>query len=812
MSNHFRHTVRYTVLLVAFATALAASAQEADGEPAPAESANTLEGFLEVIVTAERIEESVLDVPLAVSAFDAAAIEDLGVSSLRDLEALIPSTTFGFDNPVTIRGVGQQAWRDASAEVGAAIYQNGLFYNETYGLLESSMFDLERVEVLRGPQGTLYGRNAMGGAMNLVSKKPEREFGGEFLAEATAFNGRRLNLAVTGPMGDVLSYRLTLGYTVRDGTAENVGSAPDAGRLDNNFVSPQLRIETETFDLNLRYARYDADEGHIDQIFFSQFSTDVEYFVGPAGGEGAQNTHFMYAQPAPSATLFGPARFTDSVGEIKRKAVDHNRRNDRTITRDIVNVEATWQFADNWSLRYIGGASDSFTQYMQDSDFTSRVASADNPFASADAGVPFRDGLAILSFPKEITSNELHLLGEFGASRLLLGIYQFNEVSPFSLRTYEFANQFLVQFVRECAGTTTPISRECARSLTWDIDAEVDAIAGFANIDLAFTDRWSVSAGVRYSEDDKMQSRNDVVIGTFFDFSFEEEPAQRVYDGWMGHLTLEFRPRDGHLIHGRYARASRAGGFNSFTFGATPRTYGGETMDSWEFGYKANVSERFRLALNAYRYDYSDYQQSLSYREIVGGNAVDVSDWINIDGSSISGLELEGEFMLGDNVRVRGFYVFTDSSLGSLLAFNTTNPAQAWAATEEGDAPVNPAQLDGNPFPSLAAHQYAGSVIWLVPGTAMGDFETVTTFSWVGDREGSIWNIPLDEMPAYSRWDIRLSWSSANRPLSVTAFVDNLLDEYGVIENEARGWDEEFLREGQLTDGRIWGLEMRVQF
>ena len=168
--------------------------------------------------------------------------------------------------------------------------------------------------------------------------------------------------------------------------------------------------------------------------------------------------------------------------------------------------------------------------------------------------------------------------------------------------------------------------------------------------------------------------------------------------------------------------------------------------------------------------------------------------------------------MLGDNVRVRGFYVFTDSSLGSLLAFNTTNPAQAWAATEEGDAPVNPVQLDGNPFPSLASHQYAGSLIWLMPGTAMGDFETVTTFSWVGDREGSIWHIPLDEMPAYSRWDIRVSWMATNRPLTVTAFIDNVLDDYGVIENEARGWDEEFLREGQLTDGRIWGLEMRVQF
>ena len=177
-----RGVVCVAALALPFAEAVAQQAGDGDeGERA---------GVEEMIVTAQRREQNVLDVPLAVSVLDDAAMEELGVSSLRDLELLTPSVSFGFDNPLTIRGVGQQAWRDASAEVGAALYQNGLFYNETYGLIESGMFDLERVEVLRGPQGTLYGRNSMGGAVNFISKKPAAEFGGEALLELTTFNGR----------------------------------------------------------------------------------------------------------------------------------------------------------------------------------------------------------------------------------------------------------------------------------------------------------------------------------------------------------------------------------------------------------------------------------------------------------------------------------------------------------------------------------------------------------------------------------------------------------------------------------------------
>ena len=801
------------ILTLGFALSIVTPAAVAEDE----DGADRIE---EIVVTAQRREQKVLDVPLAISVFDDDAIEELGISDLEDLTLLIPSTTFGFDNQVTIRGVGQQAWRDASAEVGVAVYQNGLFYNENYGIIESSMFDLERVEVLRGPQGTLYGRNSMGGAINFINKKPEQEFGGELLVELTDFNGRRVNGMVTGPLSDQISFRLTGGYVKRDGTAENVGSAPDAGRLDNYFMSPQVRIQTDRLDFNLRYAQFRADEGHFDQLFFTQPDTSEETWIGPMGVEAGFNTHYLYETPAPSAVLSGPARHTNQIGEVKRKAVDHNRRNDRSIERDVINVEASFTFGDNWTLTYFGGWSDSHTEYIHDSDFTSRVPSAGDPFIAADAPVAFRDSQAHVLFPKTIHSNELHLLGDLNDTTLLFGLYQFSEESPFELNTYEYATAGIVQGINGCFGVV-PVTRECASAVNWVIDATVNSVAAFVNVDHQVNDQWNVSVGLRYSEDDKEQTLNEFMLPIVFTpefgfvLEFVEDEAQRTYDDWMGHVTVEFHPDDDQMFHGRYARAFRAGGFNSFTFGESDRTYGGETMDSFELGYKGTLNDgRLTLAANMYRYDYSDYQQPLTYRKIIEGNPVTISNWINLDGSSITGLELEASILLADNLMLRGFYAWTDSKLGDLLAFNGSNPNQEWLFDEEEEAlsPANPLQLGGNSFPSLAEQQFSAALTWNIPDTDMGDFEVVTHYSWVGDREGSIWGIDLDRMEAYGRWDIRVNWEPRDDRFEVTAFIDNVLDKHGVTENEARNWEEDFIREGQLTDGRIWGIETRFKF
>ena len=215
-------------------------------------------GFVleEVIVTADRKEQSILDVPISVTAFDSNMLEDYQITNRKDLEVRVPGLQFGLDSPATIRGMGS-LYRGLAGDVAVAQYSNDLYFDESYGVL-SSMYDLERVEVLRGPQGTLYGRNSIGGAINYVNKRPEWEFGAGALAEVASYNGRRVNGFVTGPINDEFAFRLTGEWQETDGQQKNI-SGPDLGAKGDYNIAPQLAFRNERWDVNVRYSTFEQD-------------------------------------------------------------------------------------------------------------------------------------------------------------------------------------------------------------------------------------------------------------------------------------------------------------------------------------------------------------------------------------------------------------------------------------------------------------------------------------------------------------------------------------------------------------------------
>ena len=174
----------------------------------------------EVIVSAERTEESLLEIPLSVSVFDTKMLEDYNITSNKDLEVRTPGLQFGLDSPATIRGVGAFFHREA-LDLSVAMYSNDLYFRELYGVV-SSLYDMDRVEVLRGPQGTLYGRNSIGGAINYINKRPEWESGYGLTGELTNFNGKRFAGFVTGPFNEYWAFRLTAEWQDSDGMQKNM--------------------------------------------------------------------------------------------------------------------------------------------------------------------------------------------------------------------------------------------------------------------------------------------------------------------------------------------------------------------------------------------------------------------------------------------------------------------------------------------------------------------------------------------------------------------------------------------------------------
>ncbi|MEH6693852.1 MAG: TonB-dependent receptor [Hyphomonas sp.] len=238
----------------------AAWAQEGD---AP-ESTRTL---ATVTVTTQKTEQSIQDVPIAVSAFDEDAINRLQLTGGADLVKAVPNVSFTKGNftgaNFKIRGIGNDAVAQSS-DNGVGIHQNDVPIAGAF-LLEQEYFDIERVEVLRGPQGTLYGRNATGGVVNIITAKPVfEEFQGNISLTAGNFNTQKIQGMVNVPIGDKLALRVAGAYTTRDGYVTNTVTGNDIDGRDLRSIRATLGFEpTENFRGWLSYEQFKEDDNRL---------------------------------------------------------------------------------------------------------------------------------------------------------------------------------------------------------------------------------------------------------------------------------------------------------------------------------------------------------------------------------------------------------------------------------------------------------------------------------------------------------------------------------------------------------------------
>src|SRR5262245_39713595 len=251
-----------------FGVGFAVAAILATGVAAQAEEAASRRTIEEIVVSAEKRESTVQDTSIAITAFSDQFLEDFGIRSQEDLQNYTPSTTIQpYD--VTIRGVGRN-FRTLGGDPGVSTYVNGV-YSEDFGIAstENALYDIERIEVLRGPQGTLYGRNAIGGAVNFLSKKPTHDWQGEVRTVFGEFDANEYYGFVSGPiLQDVLAFRINGAKARRDGSAEDNGGFTDLAKgNDQNVQLALMFTPNEHIEVNVRY--------------------NNRHFVGDIGGQTA---------------------------------------------------------------------------------------------------------------------------------------------------------------------------------------------------------------------------------------------------------------------------------------------------------------------------------------------------------------------------------------------------------------------------------------------------------------------------------------------------------------------------------------------
>ncbi|MDC1084050.1 TonB-dependent receptor [Pseudomonadales bacterium] len=500
----------------------------------------------EIVVTAEKRESTVSDISISITALGEDMIEDFGIQGADELVNFIPATTRdAFD--IRIRGVGRN-FRALGGDPGVATYYNGI-YSEDFGIAasESGLYDVARIEALRGPQGTLYGRNSIGGALNYITNQPTEEFEGEIRSQIGALNAREFYGILSGPLiTDKLGYRLVGVSRQRDGSQDGIGGAEDINTIDDQNVALSLKWDiAEDWEMNVRWNDRSSDR------IIGQNSIVNE---GPGGARGVRNTtNFArglttsyggipisaatpgaqaYIHPVSGNTIFGaPVRpgIDRSVSNIPNAAfgiqnalpldtdikdlnggVATNNANNEKFVQNGVQFSLAWDINETTQLKYLGGWSK--FDYTFDIDLDATNGAFTQPRQTVLEAV-------------ETSSHELQLLWEIGDKlQMTSGLYLFNSdrLQNYAFRDNErFVDPFnygnLAGFSLIGSPTHTRRGDVAVGSSgfgPWQGDptghfyeywntVETEAVAVYTQGTYSFSEEWALTVGLRWAEDEK---------------------------------------------------------------------------------------------------------------------------------------------------------------------------------------------------------------------------------------------------------------------------------------------------------------------
>ena len=520
----------------------------------------------EITVTAQKREQSIQDVGIAVTAFSGDQIRELGFTRSTDIIAHTPGVEIsgaggGATNTFAIRGVAQNDFA-AAQESPVAVYVDDSYISQNV-VTGFSLFDIARVEILRGPQGTLFGRNATGGLVHYITERPSQEFGGFIEVELGEAGRHRVEAAVSGGLSDTVSGRLSAVYNKSDGLIEN-DIGPDLMRTDDYAVRGQLLFEP-TDELSVLLKVQYGDEDGAKGGFTHQVASNGMFVSDPTtldnGGFG----------------VFPGYR--DADGDTYTQSQDFP--NFRKVEMTDLSAQINWDIG-NVTLTSITDYQDIDHLYSEDSD-----ASPNSIYEYVQA-----DNVQQIS-------QEIRLSWEGEKSRSVVGLYYLDIDGDH--RTFQTGFAFFGPGFGFPAGFVETVL----------IDQQTETFSLFGQTEIDLSDTLALTLGLRYNKDKKDFNFNST------DLYQLQGPSPFVYtdsvsdDDWSGKVQLDYKPNEDWLLYASVNRGIKSGGFNTPLqppLDLTDFPYGGEELTSYEIGFKANLNETIRLNGSVFYYDYNDYQ------------------------------------------------------------------------------------------------------------------------------------------------------------------------------------------------------------
>lgn len=589
-------------LLMAPILCIPAFAQEQEETDTRGASSALME---EVVVTARKRLESEQEVPLSISAYSSEQLEALKVRSLQDLSVGMPNvamddigTTRGVAN-FSIRGLGINS-SIPGIDPTVGVFMDGVYLGLNAGVV-IDMYDIESIEVLRGPQGTLFGRNVTGGAVLINTRRPTDEFEASFRAavDGNPNGDGGLNYyimgALSGSITDNLSARLSVYHNEDKGWFENLYDGSNHGAASTTIFRPVFVWEaTDDLRFILRWEHTESD-------------TDGPSSQSHTNGSGV------------------PGFFTNFERDSFDFAIDEPGFLD--FEMDHASLQMDWDVPfGNGTITNIFGWRD----YFHDT------------FADIDAqAVWLFHSSSLIDY--EQFSNELRYTGTFGDATVTGGVYWFSS---------ELAYSEGRQLGGIATGGVAPLVTQDGGGLL-----DMESMAVFGAVDYSINEAWILNAGIRFTTEDKDAQIATLPRNTNNPCSVQLNtcPLDFVdadsWDSWSGKLGFTYLLTAEQRLYAHWSRSHRSGGFNLRntaidTVNLGPGPFDQETVDSYEIGYKSELGGRGRLNAAVFYTTIDDMQREVNLADPFAGVVQVIK---NTADTEIFGVEIDGIFALGNN-------------------------------------------------------------------------------------------------------------------------------------------------------------------
>ncbi|PKP81627.1 MAG: TonB-dependent receptor [Alphaproteobacteria bacterium HGW-Alphaproteobacteria-18] len=573
-----------------------------------------------IVVTAQKRSENVQDVPIAITALSSAMLEKQRVTDITSLDNLAPGLRIAAAdaaaNPkIFIRGAGLNDFNPTSSS-GVGLYADGVYIGSPLAQF-STFYDLDRIEVLRGPQGTLYGRNTTGGAINVISKRPTFSPEGTASIELGNFGSVEANAAYGGPIvGDKLAFRIAGQYAEDDGYSTNAVT----GNKVNNAERYALRGSL----------LFTPDE--LTDVLFT-----VNTFSNRGGAVQPKSRQLFPADPSAAGPdgVCAPAFYrsglcTDALGFADTSGDPY------TITSDVEGQDKVdlWSAALTVDRQFGDLTLTSITAYQD----VERSAHENTDSSSLQMLEAFYNNT------QEQFSQELRLASDGDKLKWVVGAYYMQDTTT-SDSAYDILRILRPMFISP--ENPTGVSPEnSVIYLGYPYTQETDTYAIFGQADYELAPGLILTTGLRWSSDEKSMDYTTLAEGVLPLFSYQ---GSKTFSDWSGKVGLKYDLTDTTNIYASYSRGYKSGGF----FGGNAdsaeqiQPYDNETVNAYEIGSKSDLlGNRLRMNLSGFYYDYQDIQAYSTVER--NGLTVQVLD--NAAGAEMYGAEAEFTAMPIENL------------------------------------------------------------------------------------------------------------------------------------------------------------------